>query len=94
MPKPYPPQFRRQALDLVASGRPVRDVAAVLQIAESCLHRWRQQDLVDRGLKRKPGKSPSSCRPPRNGKAVVTIANRNQRPVSTLLGQPRGSTCR
>src|SRR3954447_5184724 len=51
MPQPYPPQFRRQALDLVASGRTVRDVAAVLQIAESCLYRWKQQDLVDRGIK-------------------------------------------
>ena len=57
MPKPYPPQFRRKALDLVASGRTVRDVAAVLQITESCLYRWKQQDLVDRGIK------PASARP-------------------------------
>lgn len=51
MPRPYPPGFRRRALDLVQSGRTVRDVAASLGIAESCLHRWRHQDLVDRGLK-------------------------------------------
>lgn len=51
MPRPYPPQFRRGALDLVESGRTVRDVAAALGIAESALHRWRQRDLVDRGLK-------------------------------------------
>lgn len=55
MPKPYPPQFRRAALDLLASGRAVRDVAASLGIAESCLHQWKQRDLVDRGLK--PGTS-------------------------------------
>jgi len=55
MPKPYPPQFRRRALDLVESGRTVRDVAASLGIAESALHRWRQRDLVDQG--RKPGPS-------------------------------------
>lgn len=54
MPRPYPPQFRRRALDLVASGRTVRDVAAALGIAESALHRWRQRDLVDRGLKPGP----------------------------------------
>lgn len=36
MPKPYPPEFRRRALDLVASGRAVRDVAASLEIGESC----------------------------------------------------------
>ncbi len=27
VPKPYPPEFRRRALDLVASGGAVRDVA-------------------------------------------------------------------
>jgi putative transposase len=51
MPRPYPPEFRRRALDLVGSGRTVRDVAVSLGIAESCLHRWRHRDLVDRGLK-------------------------------------------
>jgi putative transposase len=51
MPRPYPPEFRRRALDLVESGRPVREVAGVLGIAESCLYRWRNRDLVDRGLK-------------------------------------------
>ena len=30
MPRPYPPQFRRRALDLVESGRTIRDVAASL----------------------------------------------------------------
>lgn len=57
MPRPYPPEFRRRALDLVASGRTVRDVAASLGIAESCLYGWKSRDLVDRGLK--PG-TPSS----------------------------------
>jgi putative transposase len=51
MPRPYPPEFRRRALDLVESGRSVCDVAASLGIAESCLYRWRHHDLVDRGLK-------------------------------------------
>jgi transposase-like protein len=51
VPRPYPPEFRRRALDLVESGRAVRDVAASLGIAEACLHRWRHRDLVGRGLK-------------------------------------------
>ncbi len=34
MPKPYPPQFRRAALDLLATGRTVRDVAASLGFAD------------------------------------------------------------
>lgn len=51
MPRPYPAEFRRQALALVASGRTVVDVAASLGIAQSCLYRWKQQEVIDRGLK-------------------------------------------
>jgi transposase-like protein len=47
MPKPYPAAFRRKALDLVESGRSVREVAVTLGIAESCLHRWRSRDLIE-----------------------------------------------
>ena len=49
MPRPYPPEFPRRALDLAGSGRTIRDVALSLGIAGSCLYRWRHQDLVDRG---------------------------------------------
>jgi putative transposase len=45
------PEFRRRALDLVAGGRTVVEVAELLGIAESCLYRWKGRDLVDRGLK-------------------------------------------
>lgn len=57
MPKPYPAEFCRRALDLVASGRTVREVAASLGIAESCLYGWKSHDLIDRGLK--PGTTTS-----------------------------------
>jgi transposase-like protein len=55
MPRPYPPEFRQRALDLVRSGRPVPEVAGLVGIAESCLYRWKRQDLIDPGLK--PGTS-------------------------------------
>lgn len=55
MPRPYPPEFRQRALDLVRSGRLVPAVAKLLGIAESCLYRWKRQDLTGRGLK--PGSS-------------------------------------
>ena len=55
MARPYPPEFRQRALDLVRSGRPVPEVAKLLGIAESCLYRWKKQDLIDRGLE--PGTS-------------------------------------
>jgi transposase-like protein len=49
VPRPYPPEFRRRAFDLLEAGRSVRDVAALLGIAESCLQRWKSWDLLDRG---------------------------------------------
>ena len=51
MPQPYPSEFRRRALDVVHSGRTVREVARTLGISENCLYRWKSRDLVDRGLK-------------------------------------------
>ena len=61
MPRPYPPEFRQRALDLVRSGRPVPEVAKLLAIAESCLYRWKRQDLVDRGLKPGTGQAESAA---------------------------------
>ena len=49
MPRSYPPVFRHQALALLVAGRAVSDVAESLGVAESCLYRWRRQDLIDRG---------------------------------------------
>ena len=51
MPAPKPPEFRRRALDLVAQGEPVAQVARNLGISESCLRRWMEQDAVDAGRK-------------------------------------------
>ena len=55
MPRPYPPEFRQRALDLVRSGRSVPEVAKLIAVAGSCLYPWKKQDLVDRGLE--PGTS-------------------------------------
>ena len=60
MPRPYPPEFRQRAVDLVRSGRPVPEVAALLGIAESCLYRWKRQDLAGRGLKPGTGQAGSA----------------------------------
>jgi transposase-like protein len=60
MPRPYPPEFRQRALDLVRSGRPVAEVAALLGIAQSCLYRWKRQDLIDRGLRPGTGQAESA----------------------------------
>ncbi len=52
MPKtkpPYPPEFRAEAVRLVqASSRPIKEIAADLDVSEQTLRNWRRQDQVDR----------------------------------------------
>jgi transposase-like protein len=47
--KGYPAEFRRRALDLVAAGKPVREVARLLEVSDQSIYSWRRQDLIDRG---------------------------------------------
>jgi transposase len=47
--KGYPAEFRRRALDLVASGRPVVEVARLLEVSDQSIYGWRRQELIDRG---------------------------------------------
>jgi len=51
MPAAKPSEFGRRALDLVAQGNPVGQVAKDLGIGESCLRRWMERDDVDSGRK-------------------------------------------
>ena len=47
--KGYPPEFRRRALDLIAQGRPVAEVARLLEVSDQTIYTWRRQELIDRG---------------------------------------------
>jgi transposase len=47
--KPYPEEFRRKVLDLVAAGRPVAQIAADLGISDQTIYIWRKQELIDAG---------------------------------------------
>jgi transposase-like protein len=49
MPAAKPPEFRRRALELVAMGEPVAQVAKGLGISEGTLRRWMAIDAVDSG---------------------------------------------
>ena len=53
MPKsrpPYPPEFRREAVELVRfSGRPLREIARDLGVTEQSLRNWLRQAEVDAG---------------------------------------------
>ncbi len=45
----YSPEFRRRALDLLASGRKVVDVAQDLGISDQTLYNWRRQERIRGG---------------------------------------------
>jgi len=49
MPAAKSPEFRRRALDPVAGGEPVAQVAKNLGISEWCLRRWKGQTDIDAG---------------------------------------------
>jgi transposase len=47
---PYPPEFRREAVELVrASGRPVKEIAKDLGVADQTLRNWVDRAEVDAG---------------------------------------------
>jgi transposase len=46
---PYPPQFRREAVELVRSGTSIKHVAADLGVSEQTLRNWRRREDVDAG---------------------------------------------
>ena len=48
--KPYPPEFRREAVELYRrSGRPLREIAVDLGIAIESLRSWVKQSETDSG---------------------------------------------
>ena len=50
MPRAYPPEFRRRAVELARlREKPIARIAVDLGIAGSCLHRWLRQADVDEG---------------------------------------------
>jgi transposase len=59
--RPYPPEFRREAIRLVeATGRRYQDVAAELGISPESLRLWIKQAQTDRG--ERPGGSTTTER--------------------------------
>ena len=47
---PYPPEFRREALELLRlSEKPITQIAKDLGVSEQTLYVWRRQAEIDRG---------------------------------------------
>ncbi len=46
---PYPPEFRRQAIELIRSGTSVKQAAADLGVSEQTLRNWVRQGDIDAG---------------------------------------------
>lgn len=44
----YPPEFRREAVQMLRAGRTPRELAQSLGVSEQTLRNWRRQDQVDR----------------------------------------------
>ena len=55
MARSHPAEFRRKVLNLIEAGRPVAEVSQQLGVTGQTIYNWRNQDLVDRGLR--PGVS-------------------------------------
>jgi transposase-like protein len=47
--KGCPPEFRRRAVELLRSGRPVAEVARLPEVSDASLYLWRRRDRIDRG---------------------------------------------
>ena len=45
---PYPDEFRREAVELMRSGRTPRELSEGLGVSEQTLRNWRRQDQLDR----------------------------------------------
>lgn len=76
----YPAEFRRRALDLVAAGKPVADVARLLEVSDQSIYSWRRQELIDRG--ELPGLSSSE-------REELRVARRRIRELETELAVHR-----
>jgi len=49
MPRRYPPEVRRQVVELARSGTRVKQLAATFAISEATVYNWTKQEKIDRG---------------------------------------------
>lgn len=49
MPHRYPPEMRRQVVELARSGTKVVQLAAAFGVSEATIYNWLRQERIDRG---------------------------------------------
>jgi transposase len=49
MPRRYPPELRRQVVELARSGTKVRQLVATFAISEATIYNWLRKEQLDRG---------------------------------------------
>ena len=81
--KGYPAGSAEKALDLVAAGKPVAEVARLLEVSDESIYMWRRQELIDRG--QLPGLSSEE----REELGVARRRTASSRPSWLCIGGPR-----
>jgi transposase-like protein len=49
MPRRYPPEVRRQVIELARSGTRVTQLSSTLGMSEATIYSWLKQDKIDQG---------------------------------------------
>ncbi len=49
MPRRYPPEIRRQVVELARSGTKVAQLVATFGMSEATIYNWLKQEQIDRG---------------------------------------------
>ena len=49
MPRRYPPEIRRQVVELARAGTRVAQLASTFGISEATIYNWLKQEQIDRG---------------------------------------------
>jgi transposase len=86
---PYPPEFRREAVQLVLGGRSVKDVAGALGCSEQSLHNWVKRHQLD-SREREDGLTSAEREELRELRKRVSVSNRS----ATSSSEPRFSSQR
>jgi transposase-like protein len=49
MPRSYPPEVRRQVIELARAGTKVKQLAATFGMSDATIYNWLKQERIDRG---------------------------------------------